>query len=337
MPIEWQPLIDIIHANKRFVVTSHVRPDADAIGSEMGLCGILEQLGKEVRIINPSQTPNHLNFLDPTKRIRKIGEGVTLEQACDTDVHMIVDTSSWQQLTDLRKTLETTPAKKVVIDHHLSSDHLGAELFKDTTAAAAGVLICDLAVALGVSPTPEQATALFAAIATDTGWFRFPNVDERTLKTAAWLIGMGAQPSFIYRELYEKSSLSRLKLHGLVLSRITVEFGGAMGMAYVLQKDFDETGAHPSDTEDLVNVCLTVEGTRCAVILVEQKSGQVKVSFRSRTGLDVAKVAEQFGGGGHKLASGAMLAGPFANAQTIVMKAMQAAIEGQAAAADPQA
>ena len=197
------------------------------------------------------------------------------------------------------------------------------------------MLICELAMAMKVDPTPEQATALFAAIATDTGWFRFPNVDERTLQTAAWLISRGAQPSMIYRELYEKSSLARLKLHGRVLSRITVEFGGVMGMAYVLQKDFDETGAHPSDTEDLVNECLTIEGTRCAVILVEQKSAQVKVSFRSRTGLDVAKVAEQFGGGGHKLASGAMLPGPFANAMATIMKTMQTAIEEQTAAAPP--
>lgn len=327
MPIEWQPLIDIIHAHQRFVISSHVRPDADAIGSEMGLCGVLEQLGKEVRIINPSATPIHLAFLDPTTRIRKIGEGVTTEQACDTDVHLIVDTSAWQQLTDLRKTLETTLAKKVVIDHHISSDHLGAELFKDTTAAAAGILVCELADALGVTPTVEQGSALFAAIATDTGWFRFPNADARTFQRGASLIGLGVQPHLIYRELYEKSSLARLKLHGRVLSGVTVEFGGAMGIATVFQKDFDETGAHPSDTEDLVNVCLTIEGTRCAVILVEQKSGQVKVSFRSRSGLDVAKVAEQFGGGGHKLASGGMLAGPMANAKTLVMKAMQTALE----------
>ena len=326
MPIDWQPLVDIIHANQRFVISSHVRPDADAIGSEMGLCGILEQLGKEVRIINPSASPAHLAFLDPTARVQKIGEGVTTEQACDTDVHLIVDTSAWQQLTDLRKTLETTKAKKVVVDHHVSSDHLGAELFKDTTASAAGILVCELADALGVTPTVEQASALFAAIATDTGWFRFPNVEERTLKRAAWLVNLGVEPHRIYRELYEKSSLSRLKLHGRVLARVTVEFGGAMGMTSVYQKDFDETGAHPSDTEDLVNDCLTIEGTRCAVILVEQKSGQVKVSFRSRTGLDVAKVAEQFGGGGHKLASGAMLAGPMATAQTLVMQAMQVAI-----------
>lgn len=334
MPIEWQPLVDIIHAHQRFVITSHVRPDADAIGSEMGLCGILEQLGKEVRIINPSQTPSHINFLDPTMRIQKIGEGVTVEQACDTDVHLIVDTSAWQQLTEMRKTLETTTARKVVIDHHISSDHLGAELFKDTTASAAGILVCELADALGVTPTIDQATALFAAIATDTGWFRFPNVDERTLRRISKLVGLGVQPHLIYRELYEKSSLARLKLHGRVLSRVSVEFGGQLGVAFVLQKDFEETGAHPSDTEDLVNECLTIEGTRCAVILVEQKSGQVKVSFRSRSGLDVAQVAEQFGGGGHKLASGAMLPGPFSSALQTIVKAMQTAIEVQTAAED---
>lgn len=332
MPIDWQPLIDIIHSHQRFVISSHVRPDADAIGSEVGLCNLLEQLGKTVRIINPSATPTHLSFLDPTARIRKIGEGVTVEEACDTDVHMIVDTSAWQQLTELRKTLETTQAKKVVVDHHISSDHLGAEQFKDTTASAAGVLICELAEALGITPTVEAGTALFAAIATDTGWFRFPNADERTLKRAAWLISLGVQPHTIYKELYEKSSLARIRLHGRVLSRVSVEFGGAMGMTFVMQKDFEETGAHPSDTEDLVNTCLTIDGTRCAIILVEQKSGQVKVSFRSRSGLDVAKVAEQFGGGGHKLASGAMLAGPFANAQTVVMQAMEKALAEEAAA-----
>ncbi len=332
MPIDWQPLVEILRTHQRFVISSHVRPDADAIGSEMGLCGLLEQMGKEVRIVNPSATPNHLGFLDPTNRIRKIGEGITLEEVCNTDVHLLVDTSAWQQLTELRKTLETTKAKKVVIDHHLSSDHLGAELFKDTTAAAAGILICELADALGITPTVEQGTALFAAIATDTGWFRFPNVDARTIQRIAWLIELGVQPHVVYRELYEKSSLARLHLHGRVLSRVSIEFGGAMGMTYVQQKDFDETGAHPSDTEDLVNDCLTIVGTRCAVIFVEQKSGQVKVSFRSRSGLDVAKIAEQFGGGGHRLASGAMLAGPLDRARSVVMEAMKVDLEVPGAA-----
>ena len=326
MPIDWAPLVDIIRANGRFVLTSHVRPDADALGSEMGLAGVLESLGKTVRIINPGATPDHLAFLDPGKRIQKLGEGVTVEQACDTDVHMILDTSAWGQLNDLRKVLEKTPARKVVVDHHVSSDNLGAQEFKDTTAAATGVLMLELAQALGVSPTADQASAMFAAIATDTGWFRFPNTDTRTLRAAAQLIDFGAKPSTLYRELYEKSTLARLKLHGRVLSRVAVEAEGRLAYTYVMRKDFEETGTHPSDTEDLVNDCLTINGTQCAFILVEQQSAQVKCSFRSRTELDVAKIAEQFGGGGHRQASGAMLPGPFPKALEPVLTTIKTAL-----------
>jgi phosphoesterase RecJ-like protein len=331
MPIDWRPLISTIANAQRFVLTSHVRPDADAIGSEMGLAAALESLGKTVRIINPSATPNHLAFLDPQRRIQKLGEGVTAESACDTDVHIVVDTSSWGQLDIVRKVIEQTKAKRVVIDHHQSSDDLGAEEFKDVSAAASGVLILELVEAMGTPLAVEQATQIFAAIATDTGWFRFPNTDERTLDSARRLVAAGVQPSAVYRELYERSTLARLQLHGRVLSRVAVESGGRLAYTYVLQKDFDELHAHPSDTEDLVNDCLTINGAQCAVILVEQKSGQVKVSFRSRTGLDVATIAEQFGGGGHRQAAGAMLAGPFATAKMRVLQVLQEALATEVA------
>ncbi|OAI56799.1 phosphoesterase [Planctomyces sp. SCGC AG-212-M04] len=324
--IDWRPLIATVHDAQRFVITSHVRPDADAIGSEMGLAGALRSLGKDVRIVNPSATPNHLTFLDPHGSIFKLSEGITVEEACQTDVHIVVDTSSWQQLDTVRKVLEKTTAKKVVIDHHISSDNLGAEEFKDTTASAAGVLVLEFIEALGVTPGIDTAMHIFTAIATDTGWFRFPSVDVRTMECVTRLIGFGVQPSVVYRELYERSTLSRLRLHGRVLSRVAVDYGGKLAHTYVLQKDFDELNAHPSDTEDLVNDCLTINGAQCAVILVEQKSGQVKCSFRSRTGLDVARVAETFGGGGHRQASGAMLPGPFATAQARVLKAIEEAL-----------
>jgi bifunctional oligoribonuclease and PAP phosphatase NrnA len=326
MMIDWQPLIAIVHDARRFVITSHVRPDADAIGSEMGLAGVLRSLGKEVRIINPSATPNHLLFLDPQQTILKLGEGVTAEEACAADVHIIVDTSSWGQLDAVRKVIETTPARKVVIDHHISSDNLGAIDFKDTTAAAAGILVLEFVDALGIVPGIEQSTQLFTAIATDTGWFRFPSVDERTMDAVKRLVGFGVQPAVVYRELYERSTLSRLKLHGRVLSRVAVDCRGKLAHTYVLQKDFDELQAHPSDTEDVVNDCLTINGAQCAIILVEQKSGQVKCSFRSRAGLDVARIAETFGGGGHRQASGAMLPGPFASAQAAVLKVLHDAL-----------
>lgn len=328
MSIDWQPLESIVHTRQRFVLTSHIRPDADAIGSEMGLALLLESLGKTVRIVNPSATPDHLKFLDPEGRILKLGEHVKPPDVRDADVHIVLDTSSWQQLADMRRVLESTAATKVVIDHHVSADNLGAVEFKDVTAAATGVLVTELARSLGLKPSRQIADSLFCAIATDTGWFRFSNTDSRTLRTAAELVDFGVEPNLLYQQLYERSTLARLKLHGIVLSRVTVSDDGRLAHTYVLQKDFKETGTHPSDTEDLVNDCLTIEGTQCAFIIVEQMSGQMKVSFRSRSDLDVAAVAEQFGGGGHRKASGAMLPGPLAAAQERVLSALNAGMNG---------
>ncbi len=323
MNIDWRELHDLIRSHERFVLTSHVRPDADAIGSELGVLRMLQALGKQVRIINPSATPDHLKFLDPEGCICKLGDGVTADEARDTEVHLILDTSAWQQLGDVRKVLESTPARKVVIDHHLSSDNLEALEFKDVSAAATGVLVAELAESLGVTLTTPMAMPMFCAIATDTGWFRFPNTDARTLRVAARLIDCDVQPHLLYRELYERSSLARLKLHGRVLDRVQLECDGRLAHTFVRLKDFVETGSHPSDTEDLVNACLTIEGTECAFIIVEQKSRQMKVSLRSRSELDVAQVAETFGGGGHRQASGAMVPGPFATAQQRVLEALK--------------
>lgn len=331
MPLDWTPLRDIIRDAERFTISSHVRPDADAIGSELGLMWVLEQLGKQVRIANPSAAAKHIEFLDPARRARKLGDGVSIDEALDADVHFVVDTSAWQQLPDVDAVLKKTAARKVVIDHHVSGDDLGALMFKDVSASATGVLITELAEFLGVRPAGPAADSLFCAVATDTGWFRFSNTDRRTLETAARLIDGGAQPHVLYRELYERSSPARIKLHSLVLGRVQFEFGGRLGHTFVLQKDFGETGAHPTDTEDLVNDCLRVDGVECAFILVEQRNGLIKASFRSRGSVNVAAIAEQFGGGGHKQAAGATLPGPFATAQGNVLKAMQTALEAAAA------
>lgn len=326
MSIDWTPLREIIDESNRFVISSHVRPDADAIGSELGLAFLLESLGKTVQIANPSATPRHLAFLDPAGRAMKLKDGITVAQASDVDVHVVVDTGAWQQLPEVDQVLRKTSARKVVIDHHVSGDDLGALVLKDTSASATGVLITELAEFLGIRPAGGAADALFCAIATDTGWFRFSNTDSRTLRWAASLIDDGARPNLLFQQLYERSSPARLKLHAKVLGRVAFTAEGRLGHTYVLLQDYVETGAHPTDTEDLVNDCLRVEGVECALILVEQRTGQVKASLRSRGPVDVARIAEQFGGGGHKQAAGATLPGPLANVQATVLTAMQTAL-----------
>jgi bifunctional oligoribonuclease and PAP phosphatase NrnA len=326
MVIHWEPLRDILLSNRRFVLSSHVRPDADALGSELGLAAILEALGKEVRIVNPSAIPQTLQFLDPTERIFKIGETAKPESVMDTDVHIVVDTSSWAQLQEVGHVFRRTPARKVVIDHHASSEDLGALEFKDVEAEATGVLILELADALDLTIPPSVAMPLFCAVATDTGWFRFGSTRASTMRVASRLIDLGARPDAIYRQLYEQYSLGRLRLAGIVLSRVTLECDARLAYTWVEAADFSRSGARPVDTEDLVNECLKIAGTQCAFIAVEQLNKSVKISFRSRTGVDVAAVAEEFGGGGHKQAAGATLTGSLSDATQRALTAMRNAL-----------
>ena len=327
MAIDWEPLRKIIDGNRRFVLTSHVRPDADALGSELGMEGLLRGLGKEVRIINASTVPARLQFLDPEKRCLQLGTDVTDEEALDTDVHMILDTSAWGQLAEVGRVFRKTNAIKVVVDHHASSENLGAIDFKDITAEATGALVFQLAEACGWTITPEIAMPLFCALATDTGWFRFPSVTANTLRICSRMIDAGAQPTLLYQQLYERFTLGRVRLSGRVLSRVRMDCGGKLGSTYVRLDDYRETGSEPADTEDLVNECLTIEGTQAACIFIEQTNTQIKVSFRSRVPLDVSRVAEQFQGGGHKQAAGAILPGPLQDAQAKVLAAMCAMLE----------
>ncbi|MBO11153.1 MAG: phosphoesterase [Planctomycetaceae bacterium] len=327
MAIDWRAFCDIVDQHERFVLTSHVRPDADAIGSEVGLAELLESQGKTVRIVNPSPITDALLFLDPDGRVEAIGEDVEVASACDTDVHVVLDTSAWVQVQGVGEVLRTTKALKVVIDHHQSSDDLGAVEFKDTSAEATGRLIVDLAESAGWKISPVAANALFCAIATDTGWFRFSSTNGGTLKAVGRLIDLGAQPHLLYPQLYERCSQARVRLNGRLLERMELACDGRLAWLTARSEDFACTGAVPADTEDVVNGCFRIVGVECAFIAHEQRDGRVKVSFRSRGDVDVAAVAEQFDGGGHRQASGAVLDGPFEQGLSQLIDALTDALQ----------
>ena len=256
----------------------------------------------------------------------KIGKDISPEAVLDADVQVILDTSAWVQLVDVGKVLRKTKAERVVIDHHVSADNLGAVEFKDTEAEATGALIVRMADALDLELTPEMALPIFCAIATDTGWFRFSSTSGSTMRTIGRLIDLGAKPHLIYEQLYERNSLARVLLSARVLAGVQLECDGRLAYIVVRQSDFDATHAKPVDTEDLVNETLKIADTEAAFIAIEQLNKTVKVSFRSRTNLNVAEVAEQFGGGGHKQAAGAMLPGPLNKAVQQVLASMKSAI-----------
>lgn len=327
MSINWPRFVEIIQTNQRFLLTSHIRPDCDCLGSELGMAGVLEALGKQVRIVNGHKTPPNLLFIDPRKRIEALGVDVQVDELTSGfDILLVLDTSAWAQLGEMGQVVRATSARKLVLDHHVSEDDLGAEPFKNTSAEATGRLVVEAADHLGVKLTPEISTPLFAAIATDTGWFRFGSTTGDTLRFGGRLIDAGASPAKIYHDLYEQHTLARLQLIGRILARTQTEQGGRLVHTAVLAEDFRATGALPSDTEDVVNMTLEVGGTEVAVILVEQQTGGFKISFRSRCAVDCSKLAEKFGGGGHKAAAGAFVKGSYEEAAGQVLAAARAAM-----------
>jgi phosphoesterase RecJ-like protein len=283
---------------------------------------ILRAVGKKVRIVNAHRTPTALQFLDPAGNIEVLGDDVEAENV-SADCIMILDTSAWAQLGDMGDVIRTSMADKIVLDHHVGEDDLGATMYKDYQAEATGHLVVQAADALGVPLTRAAAMPLFAAIATDTGWFRFGSVTAETYRVIARLVDVGVVPSEVYGDLYERDTLGRLKLRGLILSRTTSELDGDLMHTYVQREDFAVVGAEPSDTEDVVNATLSVSGAKAAIIFVGQLRGGFKLSFRSRCHLDCNEVARQFGGGGHKAAAGAFQEGTLEEVQDRVLSVVR--------------
>ncbi len=311
MSINWERLRRIIDSAQTVILTSHIRPDCDALGSELGMARILMAMGKKVRIVNGQETPPNLKFIDPEGLLSTIGVDWQVEDLIGDDLLMILDTSAWAQLGDMGEVIKQFGGTKVIFDHHVGEDDLGAEPFKNTTAEATGRLVVEAAEAFGVELTAEMAMPIYAAIATDTGWFRFPSTNANTYRVTAKLVDAGAKPAEIYRNLYERQTLGRIRLCGVVLSRMTTELDGIFAYTYILKEDFETTGALPSDTEDLVNFALEIDGTKFAVIMIEQPTGGFKISFRSRCAVECNQVAANFGGGGHKAAAGAFIKSDF--------------------------
>lgn len=324
MPIAWRAFVEMVGQHQSFVLTSHQRPDCDALGSEIAMAAAIESLGKQVRIVNADPVPANIAFIDPTRRIQVLGEHVSPEELLSdaVDLMMVLDTSAWQQLGTMAQVFRESTAAKVVIDHHIGGDDLDAVVFKDDSAEANGRLVLDAIAALGVAVTEEMAHALFAAIATDTGWFRFQSVSAATYSAVAKLVDAGADPAGTFAYLYEQNSLSRLKLQGRILQDIQVTAGGRFAHAAASLDDLAATEAETSDTEDVVNRLLTIAEVEVAALLVQLEPELTKISLRCRGDFDVRAVAEQFGGGGHRAAAGLRIAAPVDQARRSIVEAI---------------
>jgi phosphoesterase RecJ-like protein len=326
MSLDWTPFVEAVRRNQRFLLTTHIRPDGDGLGSMKALAEILDRQGKEVHLVIASSMPGRYRFLDPEGQIGQFSQ--LDEHGRNPQIAFILDTGTWNQLGDSAAFFRALPAKKFVIDHHLTQDDLGAVRLVDASAEATGRLVYEAIVALGAPLTKCAADMLFVAIAMDTGWFRHSNATPAVFSLAEKLVRAGAQPHRLYDQLFEENSLPRLKLMGMVLERLQVVCAGQVAHSEVRLADYGRSGAKPQDTEDFVNLTRSISGVEVGLLFMEQPRGGIKVSFRSRSRVDVSRVAEQFGGGGHRLASGATLTdATLEKARELVLQAVAVELE----------
>jgi len=337
----WQRLL----AAQRILVGTHIKPDGDGLGAIAALAEVLTARGKQLRVILPSLPPDKYSFLPGAERFEVIGRDLTAEAIAAGgpadplglwDLLLIIDTCTWEQLAALAPTVRRHNGRVLVIDHHATRNDLGHDELSDPQAAAAGQIVLRLLQANGVPLTPSMAVALFVALATDTGWFRFPNVTPEVLRMAAQLQEAGARPSVLYERLYQRDSLAKLKLIQEALATLTVCPEGDVACFWLTRDMFRRTGAKQRDTENVIDECQRLETVIVGLLFVEQENGEIRVGLRSKRQVDVAEVAARFGGGGHARAAGCTVRGTMAEAQRRILDAVYRAM-GRAGYAGPVA
>jgi nanoRNase/pAp phosphatase (c-di-AMP/oligoRNAs hydrolase) len=328
MPIsakQYKAAMDLINASQKVFITTHIRPDGDACGCVRAMMEGLSATGKQVQPLLLSPLSSWYESMFPSK-IPVFGNDIKKEELAakfaDIDLIIIVDTNSLVQLPGLEEWFKIARASGkqfLVIDHHVTGDNLGDIELVDTAASAAGEIVYDFFKAVGWAITQPVAEAIFIAISTDTGWFRYGNADSRIFHTAD-LIQIGVKANDIYRRMFQSFTPSRLKLMTRMLEHLELHENGRVATQYILRKDFDETGSSGPDTENLIDECQRIQTVEVAIIFVELAEGRFRCSLRSKGKVDVRQVAQKFGGGGHTLASGVNLQGPLEAAKAAILQ-----------------
>lgn len=322
----WANINRIIDSHQTFVITSHIHPDGDAIGTERALCEFLRARGKDATIINSSATPAIYRFLDAHGDMRAPASQDDLSRITAADAIFIVDINDWKRLGMIGDTIRESSAVKAVIDHHPYKELIVPTTVVEEKASSTAELIYDLIVSLGGPLTRQAADGLYTGILTDTGSFRFTNTSSVAHTITASLLEAGVQPAAIYDLVYNQNSEARMRLMGLVLSNMTIANQGQVAWLAVTQEMFRTTGALPDETSGFVDSTLTIGGVEIGLIFVETDEGTIRVSLRSRGRKNVNQIAVGLGGGGHRAASGVVLPGPLDEAIRRVTTAVESAL-----------
>ncbi len=314
-------LASIFEPGMRVGLMTHVNADGDGSGCVVALWHLLTRLGARPAITNPTPFPERYRFLlDGAEEADKTADAVRhLERA---DAVVVLDISDLGRLGHLGRVLERSTIPVACIDHHVSDGALpdGPRLV-DPAACATAELVFDLAQSVGWELNNQAARALYVAIMTDTGGFRFSNTSARTLQIAAHLLGQGLNPEEIYTQVYASEPEGRLRLLSEVLETLVVERRYGLAWVTVPPGALEQHGLRGDDLEGVVEFPRSIRDVRLALLFRPLANGRIKVSFRSVGEVNVARLAEGFGGGGHRRAAGASLVGDLAEVQRVVLAA----------------
>ena len=310
---------------ERFLVTSHVRPDGDAIGSSVGMTLALRALGKSAQVVMRDRLP------DPYPEFPCVDDIAVVDAVADDGSTVIV-----MECGDLERTgisgLDRHPV--INIDHHPGNSGFGQVQWFDGSAAACAEMVFDVITALGITVSADMAMHLYVAIVTDTGSFRYPGVSPRTFEICSQLVQAGADPVTVARLLHDGHSLGRLKLQAAVLRTLEIHHGGTIATLSVDPATIETAGATPEDTDGIINIPLMVRNLNAVAFFKLGEPGQVRVSLRSKGSVDVGHIARQFGGGGHRNASGCTLPGTLDAVRARILELLVAELSAEGSSPD---
>jgi len=284
------------------LLITHMRPDGDGLGSVSGLWSSGSAAGKDCRVLVPDAVPGRYAFLLAGCTVEPPGRFAEL--AGQVELIVVVDTCSREQLGPLAEAITQHRAKVAIIDHHATADDIGTAVWSDISAAAAGVMVTELLGDLSWPVPLRAAEALATAVLTDTGWLRHANTDARALRAVGKWMEAGVRLDELYRRIYQSDRPERLRLLAAALDSLRLYLDGRIAVMTLTRDDFQRTGAFEDETEDIVQEPMRLATVEVSVIVIVQRNGRLRVSLRSRGRVDVAKVAEGFGGGGHSDAAG---------------------------------
>jgi len=311
-------VVELIESKHKFFVTSHIRPDGDGLGSSLALVWVLKSLGKDASVIICDRVPHAYRKLPGADQVitqPSVAKG-------EFDAAFVIECSDVDRpgLIGLRDQFV------VNIDHHSTTALFGDINWIDSTAAAVGEMIYNLSKALGVTVTKEIAECVYAALLTDTGSFHFSNTTERTFKIASELVRCGVEPARISQAIFDSHPFSKIKLLGLVLATLQHDDSGRIAWINMPYEAMMEAGATEEDTDGIVHFPLSIGEVEVVAFFKEVEPGVFRISLRSKGAVNVARVAEQFGGGGHKNASGCTVVAPYEIVKQRIIGKLQEAL-----------